>query len=116
MPHSLASRLSAVAPSITLAMNARAMELKARGVDVFAFAAGEPDFEPPQAVLDAAKKAIDDGSSKYTAVTGIPSAQGGHLHVDGEDARLEAGGRKTSASGGRQARALQPRARSLRAG
>ena len=55
MPHSLASRLSAVSPSITLAMNARAMELKARGVDVFAFGVGEPDFEPPQAVLDAAK-------------------------------------------------------------
>jgi aspartate aminotransferase len=64
--------LSVVAPSITLAMNARAMELKARGVDVFAFAAGEPDFEPPKAVLDAAKKAIDAGCSKYTAVTGIP--------------------------------------------
>jgi aspartate aminotransferase len=64
--------LSVVAPSITLAMNARAMELKAGGADVFAFAAGEPDFEPPQAVLDAAKKAIDAGSSKYTAVTGIP--------------------------------------------
>jgi aspartate aminotransferase len=48
------------------------MELKARGVDVFAFGVGEPDFEPPQAVLDAAKKAIDAGCSKYTAVTGIP--------------------------------------------
>jgi aspartate aminotransferase len=64
--------LNAVAPSVTLAMNARAMELKARGVDVFAFGVGEPDFEPPQAVLDAAKKAIDAGCSKYTAVTGIP--------------------------------------------
>ena len=72
MSLSLASRLSSVAPSITLAMNARAMELKARGVDVFAFGVGEPDFEPPQAVLDAAKKAIDAGCSKYTAVTGIP--------------------------------------------
>jgi aspartate aminotransferase len=73
VPHSLASRLSAVAPSITLAMNARAMELRARGIDVFAFGVGEPDFEPPQAVLDAAKRAIDAGCSKYTAVTGIPS-------------------------------------------
>ena len=73
MSLSLASRLSSVAPSITLAMNARAMDLKARGIDVFAFGVGEPDFEPPQAVLDAAKKAIDAGCSKYTAVTGIPS-------------------------------------------
>jgi aspartate aminotransferase len=54
-------------------MAARAMELKSRGVDVFAFAAGEPDFDPPKAVLEAAKKAIDEGASKYTQVTGIPA-------------------------------------------
>jgi aspartate aminotransferase len=53
-------------------MNTRALELKARGVDVFAFGVGEPDFEPPQVVRDAAKRAIDEGCSKYTAVTGIP--------------------------------------------
>jgi aspartate aminotransferase len=70
---SLASRLSVVAPSITLAMNSKALELKAKGVDVFAFGVGEPDFEPPAAVLEAAKKAIDAGASKYTAVTGIPA-------------------------------------------
>jgi aspartate aminotransferase len=64
--------LSVVAPSVTLAMNARAMEMRARGVDVFAFGVGEPDFEPPKAVLEAAKRAIDAGCSKYTAVTGIP--------------------------------------------
>ena len=73
MPRTFASRLSAVAPSITLAMNARALELKAKGVDVFAFGVGEPDFEPPEAVLEAAKRAIDAGCSKYTAVTGIPA-------------------------------------------
>ena len=72
MARNFAQRLNAVAPSVTLAMNARALELKARGVDVFAFGVGEPDFEPPQVVLDAAKRAIDAGSSKYTAVTGIP--------------------------------------------
>jgi aspartate aminotransferase len=70
--HQFASRLKTVAPSVTLAMNARALELKGRGVDVFAFGVGEPDFEPPQVVLDAAKRAIDAGCSKYTAVTGIP--------------------------------------------
>ena len=52
-------------------MNARAADLRAKGVDVFAFGVGEPDFEPPPYVLDAAKKAIDKGVSKYTAVTGI---------------------------------------------
>src|SRR5579864_6081802 len=54
-------------------MSARAQEMKAKGVDVFAFGVGEPDFEPPAHVLDAAKKAIDAGCSKYTAVTGIPA-------------------------------------------
>ena len=73
MPRQLAARLSAVAPSATLAMNARVLELRAKGVDVFAFGVGEPDFDPPQHVLDAAKKAIDAGCSKYTAVTGIPA-------------------------------------------
>lgn len=53
-------------------MNARAVDLRSRGVDVFAFGVGEPDFEPPKAVLEAAKRAIDAGCSKYTAVTGIP--------------------------------------------
>jgi len=72
VPRTLASRLSAVAPSVTLAMNARALEMKARGVDVFAFGVGEPDFEPPEHVREAAKRAIDAGCSKYTAVTGIP--------------------------------------------
>jgi aspartate aminotransferase len=65
--------LSVVAPSITLAMNSKALELKAKGTDVFAFGVGEPDFEPPEAVREAAKRAIDAGASKYTAVTGIPA-------------------------------------------
>lgn len=73
MPRSLAQRLSVVAPSVTLAMNARAMELRAKGLDVFAFGVGEPDFEPPKHVLEAAKAAIDKGVSKYTAVTGVPA-------------------------------------------
>jgi aspartate aminotransferase len=71
VPRNLAHRLSVVAPSVTLAMNARAAELRAKGVDVFAFGVGEPDFEPPSFVLEAAKAAIDKGASKYTAVTGI---------------------------------------------
>ena len=54
-------------------MNAKAQELRAKGIDVFAFGVGEPDFEPPTHVLDFAKKAIDLGVSKYTAVTGVPA-------------------------------------------
>ncbi|CAN5913366.1 pyridoxal phosphate-dependent aminotransferase [soil metagenome] len=73
MPLSLAHRLDVVQPSVTLAMNARAADLRAKGVDVFAFGVGEPDFEPPPFVLDAARKALDTSVSKYTAVTGIPA-------------------------------------------
>ena len=73
VPHTLATRLDVVQPSVTLAMNARAAELRAKGVDVFAFGVGEPDFEPPAQVLEAAKKALDTSVSKYTAVTGIPA-------------------------------------------
>ncbi len=72
MPTSFADRLSVVAPSVTLAMNARAADLRAKGVDVFAFGVGEPDFEPPRFVREAAKRAIDEGTTaKYTAVSGI---------------------------------------------
>ncbi len=71
MSHALAKRLSAVAPSVTLAMNARAAELRQKGFDVFAFGVGEPDFDPPPYVMEAAKRAIDQGAHKYTAVTGV---------------------------------------------
>jgi aspartate aminotransferase len=71
VPRNLAQRLDAVAPSATLVMNARAAALRAQGIDVFPFGVGEPDFEPPAFVLEAAKSAIDRGASKYTAVTGI---------------------------------------------
>jgi aspartate aminotransferase len=71
LPRTLAKRLDAIAPSATLEMSARGAALRARGIDVFAFGVGEPDFEPPRFVLDSAKAAIDKGVSKYTAVTGI---------------------------------------------
>lgn len=70
MPTSLASRLSAVAPSATLAMAARAAKLREQGHKVFAFGVGEPDFETPASIREAAKRAIDKGVSHYTAVTG----------------------------------------------
>ncbi len=75
MSLSLAKRLDVVQPSVTLAMNARAAELRATGVDVFAFGVGEPDFDPPSFVLEAARASLAPGAkpgvSKYTAVTGI---------------------------------------------
>jgi|LNFM01.1.fsa_nt_gb aspartate aminotransferase len=72
MPLTLSKRLDAVVPSATLAINARAQALRAQGVDVISFGAGEPDFDTPSNVREAAKSAIDQGRTRYTAVSGIP--------------------------------------------
>lgn len=71
MPGRLASRLDAVQPSATLAMTAKAAELKAQGRKIYTFGVGEPDFETPAHILEAAQRALGT-SSHYTAVTGIP--------------------------------------------
>ena len=68
----LADRLSTLAPSATLAVQAKARELRARGVDVISFGAGEPDFDTPQRIKDAAVQAMQRGHTKYTEVGGIP--------------------------------------------
>jgi len=67
----LAQRLDAVKPSPTLAITARAREMKAKGIDVVGFGAGEPDFDTPAIIKDAAKTAIDQGFTKYTPTAGI---------------------------------------------
>ena len=64
--------LSRVKPSATLAADAKARELKAQGKDVIGLAAGEPDFDTPDNIKEAAIKAIRDGKTKYTNVDGIP--------------------------------------------
>jgi aspartate aminotransferase len=68
----LSARVQAVKPSATLAITARAKALKAAGKDVVGLGAGEPDFDTPEHIKDAAIKAIRDGQTKYTAVDGIP--------------------------------------------
>jgi aspartate aminotransferase len=72
MPPRLAKRLSVVAPSMTMKVTARAAELRARGVDVTSLSAGEPDFDTPAHIKEAAKQALDAGATKYTAVEGTP--------------------------------------------
>jgi aspartate aminotransferase len=67
----IAHRLSEVKPSATVAIAQRARELRAQGIDVLSFSVGEPDFDPPAHILEAAKKSIDKGASKYTAVRGV---------------------------------------------
>ncbi len=69
----LAKRLSVIEPSMTLKVSAKAAELKAKGVDVVSFVAGEPDFDTPVHIKEAAKKALDAGATKYTAVEGTPA-------------------------------------------
>jgi len=68
----LADRVERIKPSPTLTIDAKAKSLKAVGVDVISFGTGEPDFDTPVAIRDAAKNAIDSGFTRYMAVGGAP--------------------------------------------
>lgn len=67
----LSQRIQVLEESITLAITALANELKAKGEDILSFSAGEPDFDTPEIIKNAAIKAIEKGCGKYTAVSGI---------------------------------------------
>jgi aspartate aminotransferase len=67
----LSDRLSAILPSATLAVTAKAKALKQQGVDVIGFGAGEPDFDTPEEIKAAAGKALEEGFTKYTPTAGI---------------------------------------------
>ena len=68
----LANAVASLKPSSTVAVNARAMELKRQGVDVISMAAGEPDFDTPEHIKDAARAALAAGKTKYTPSLGTP--------------------------------------------
>jgi len=68
----ISERLAAIKPSATLAVNAKAQELRAQGREIISLAVGQPDFGTPQHVCDAAKAALDEGFTRYTPVPGIP--------------------------------------------
>jgi len=68
----LADKLSRIKPSPTIAVSTKAAELKAAGRDVIGLGAGEPDFDTPQHIIDAAVKAMNEGKTRYTAVAGTP--------------------------------------------
>ena len=68
----LAERITRIEPSPTLAISARAKQMVADGVDVISFSAGEPDFNTPESIREAAKRAIDEGKTKYTPAAGVP--------------------------------------------
>lgn len=66
------SKIQSLSESTTIAISTLAKELKSQGKDILSFSAGEPDFDTPQAIKDAAIKALNDGFTKYTPVAGIP--------------------------------------------
>jgi aspartate aminotransferase len=69
----LSNRIQKIKPSATLALTARAAELKASGKDIISLTVGEPDFDTPDHIKEAAIKAIRDGKTKYTPVDGTIS-------------------------------------------
>ena len=69
----VSNRISRIAPSMTLAISAKANELKASGVKVINFGVGEPDFNTPEHICKAAKDALDKGYTKYVAAAGLPA-------------------------------------------
>ena len=69
----LSDRLNRLAPSATLAMSQKSAELKAQGVDVINLSVGEPDFNTPDHIKEAAKRAVDENYSRYSPVPGYPA-------------------------------------------
>jgi aspartate aminotransferase len=76
----LTDRVNTLSESITIAISTLAQELKAQGKDIISFSAGEPDFDTPQVIKDAAIRAINEGFTKYTAVDGIPQLKAAIAH------------------------------------
>src|ERR1043165_435545 len=72
MNYRISQRAASLAPSLTLAIDSKAKQMKAEGVDVCGFGAGEPDFDTPRHIKDAAMASLDSGFTKYTPSSGIP--------------------------------------------
>jgi aspartate aminotransferase len=81
----LASRAEKLRPSATLAISAKAKALKAEGIDIVGFGAGEPDFDTPENIKEEAIRAIKEGFTKYTAVGGIDELKNAIIHRIKED-------------------------------
>jgi len=71
MKNRVAARMSAISPSLTLAISAKAKAMKAAGESVVSFGVGEPDFNTPEHIINAAKTALDNGQTKYTPSSGL---------------------------------------------
>ena len=76
----LAARVSQISPSLTLAIAAKAKAMQAEGIDVCSFSTGEPDFPTPEHICQAAKKALDEGKTKYGPAAGEPKLREAIAH------------------------------------
>jgi aspartate aminotransferase len=85
----IAQRIQAVPASLTLAITAKAKAMKAKGIDVVGFGAGEPDFDTPDPIKQAAKDALDAGMTKYTPAGGTPELKRAVCHKMKRDRGLE---------------------------
>jgi len=89
MPIQVSDRIQKVKPSSTLAVAAKAAELRAQGEDIIALGTGEPDFDTPQFIKDAAILALKNGATKYTAVDGTPSLKQAIINKFSQDNNLD---------------------------
>ncbi len=105
MSITLSNRVQNIKPSQTLAITARAKELRQQGLDIIGLGAGEPDFDTPEQIKEAAIQAIRDGFTKYTAVDGIPSLKqaivdkfkrDNNLHYELNQILVSSGGKQSS--------------------
>jgi len=85
----IADSLNRIQPSATIAVSTKARELKAQGRDIISLSAGEPDFDTPQDIKDAAKRALDQGKTRYTDVDGIPELKAAIVAKFKRDNRLD---------------------------
>src|SRR5207237_9086845 len=74
-PMEISGRASQLTPSLTLSIDAKAKAMKAEGIDVCGFGAGEPDFDTPEHIKQAAISALQRGFTKYTTSSGIPASR-----------------------------------------
>ena len=85
----LSNRIQKVKPSATLTISAKAMELRANGIDVISLSAGEPDFDTPEHIKEAAIEAINNGQTKYTPVDGTPDLKDAIINKFQKDNNLQ---------------------------
>jgi len=85
----ISARVSGLSESVTLAIDAKAKQMMADGIDVVNFAAGEPDFDTPTQVKEAAKAALDSGKTKYVASGGLPQLKQAIIEKLQKDNKLE---------------------------